>query len=144
MCFAWTRKELLAPDQPAPLINRKTRPTQNQVIASRLTFCFIVSSGCFFALFLAARLAFTFHRYGCRFDQLADCRALAHLKLHEVGRIIPRITGRTKVALGIVHPISATRPAKYNQANRRPESGEFLPANSKDAINSSRVGVSTP
>src|SRR5580704_1002651 len=93
-----------------PLIRRKARPTQNQAMISRWIFVFTgrFSSSCVFFF-----SAFTFHRHwalGGRgftavtldsFAGLAVGSAFAHFQLHEIGRIVPRITRRTKLAFGI-------------------------------------------
>src|SRR5258708_25225128 len=109
----------------APLISRKTRPTQNQASASRPIFSFIVNAGCFVALFFAACLAFMFHRYRRRFAQLAVCCAFSHFELHQVGGIISRVAGRTKVALGVIHCL--LQSGHRNVAERiRPEEAPNL------------------
>src|ERR1700719_1202646 len=98
----------------APLMSRNTSPTQNQAMISRRTFCSTVSfsgstfSRLAFSCFTSAFSTFTFHRYGRRFAQLADPRALPHLKLHEVGRIVSCVTRRTKVPFGVVHRFPQT------------------------------------
>src|SRR5580693_1857720 len=98
-----------------PLIKRKARPTQNHAIISRwiLVFTGRFSSSCVFFF-----SAFTFHRHwalGGRgftavtldsFAGLAVGGAFAHFQLHEIGRVVPRITRRTKLAFGIAEGLA--------------------------------------
>src|SRR5215813_5080462 len=97
-----------------PLTSTKMRMTQNQAMASRVTFCWVVRfSSDFFCLSGLAGLVFMRHRdwavglYGSGtfhaglFQKLPVRAALANFELHEVGRINARITRRTKRALGI-------------------------------------------
>src|SRR4029077_19286382 len=93
-----------------PLMSRKARPTQNHAMISRWIFVFTgtFTSSCVFFF-----SAFTFHRHwalGGRgvtavgLDNLAGPSALgafAHFQLHKIGRVVPRITRRTKLAFGI-------------------------------------------
>src|SRR5580765_7774661 len=82
----------------APLISRKTRPTQNQANISRRMVCLTVS---FFASDFTF-LAFMFHRHRRGFRELADADTLTNFELHQVGRIIPRIARSTEVATRVI------------------------------------------
>src|SRR5260370_10974073 len=110
-----------------PLMRRNTRPTQNHAITSRwiLVFTGKLASAC-----LVFFSAFTFHHHRplCgrgfvsismgSFAGFAVGSAFAHLKLHQIRRIVARITRRTKLAFGITN-----RAAHRRQRNIAQRSG---------------------
>src|SRR5579864_8870721 len=92
----------------APLISRKTSPTQNQEITSRRILAFTGAFSSFFFLSaftmhhnrMLCEPGFTFYctRRSARFSVRS---ALAYLQLYKVGRVNPRITRRTEAPFGI-------------------------------------------
>src|SRR5215813_770432 len=93
----------------APLMSRKARPTQNHATTSRQTFCSMVSCRSVFrpdfasgVFWLRAFLSFTFHHYRSMVGQFAEAGSFSYFQLHQIGRVVPRITGRTEIAFGII------------------------------------------
>src|SRR5215472_3245507 len=98
----------------APLISRKTSPTQNQAMISRWTFVFTGRlASAFSAFFVFSLSAFTMHHhrpfsgrgfaFHCNrsFRRFAFRIGPAHFQLHKIGRVNSRITRRTEPAFGI-------------------------------------------
>src|SRR5216684_1188291 len=95
-----------------PLISKKARPTQNQAMISRCKRLPIGSAGSFSASFCFFSV-FMLHRHGALglrgLAQIAGKRVarflvtFADFELHQVRRIIARITRRAKLSFGITH-----------------------------------------
>src|SRR5229473_8491428 len=127
----------------APLMSRKTRPTQNHAIISRWIFVptGTLASGFFFlsALTLSALLsAFTMHHHrrlcgpgsilycSRRSVQLPIGSGLAYLELYEIGRVNSRITRGTEPALGIGDGLFERRQGKVAERIRAKEFADFF------------------
>src|SRR5215469_4326712 len=100
----------------APLINRKTRPTQNQAMISRWIFVFtgrLASAFSFFVFSVFSLSGFTMHHHrpffgssfilycNRRYAQFSVRSGSANFQLHKIGRVNARITRRTETVFGI-------------------------------------------
>src|SRR5215470_11978289 len=99
----------------APLMSSTARTTQNQATTSRHTFCSLESGGSMFLLDFASGafclrffLTFTFHHHRSVVGQFAEARSLSYFQLDQIGRVVPRITRRTEIALGVVDGLAQT------------------------------------
>src|SRR5215831_13189796 len=97
----------------APLMSRKTSPTQNQAITSRWILVFTGTLASTFFVFSFSLSAFTMHHHrpfsgrGFAFHCNRSFRRFtvrirpAYFQLHKIGRVNPRITRRTEPVFGI-------------------------------------------
>src|SRR5690349_14384091 len=97
----------------APLISKKTSPTQNQAMTSRWIFVFTGRLASAFFVFSFSLSVFTMHHHrpfcGRGFSFYCNRRRarfsvgsrFAYFQLHKIGRVNARITRRAEPAFGI-------------------------------------------
>src|SRR5689334_14051319 len=126
----------------APLISKKTSPTQNQAMTSRWIFVFtgtFASAFFDFSVFsLFSLSAFTMHHHRpfsgpgftfyCNrsFRRFADRIGAANFQLHKIGRVNARITRRTEPAFGIGDGLLEGRKREIAEGIRAEEVANFL------------------
>src|SRR5262249_25905147 len=123
----------------APLISRKTSPTQNHAMISRWIFVFTGRlASAFFAFSVFSLSAFTMHHHRplcgrgfafyCNrsFRRLAVGIGPADFQLHKIGRVNARIARRTEPALGISDGLLEGRKGEIAERIRAEEFADFL------------------
>src|SRR5437763_1125072 len=123
----------------APLISKKTRPTQNQAMTSRWIFVFTGTfASVFFAFSVFSFSVFTMHHhrpfsgrgfpYHCNrsFRRFTGRIGHANFQLHKIGRINTRITRRAEPAFGISDGLLQGRKREIAEGTRAEEFADFL------------------
>src|SRR5690242_15078787 len=126
----------------APLISKKTSPTQNQAMTSRWIFVFtgtFASAFFDFSVFsVFSTSAFTMHHHrpfsgrGFPFHCNRSFRGFAvgigpaNLQLHKIGRVNPRITRRTEPVFGISDGLLEGRKREIAEGVRAEELADLL------------------
>src|SRR5690242_13047984 len=123
----------------APLISKKTSPTQNQAMTSRWIFVFTGTfASVFFAFSVSSFSAFTMHHhrpfsgrgftFHCNrsFRRFALRIGPANFQLHKIGRVNPRVTRRTEPAFGISDSLFEGRKREIAERVRAEEFADFF------------------
>src|ERR1700682_2137644 len=107
----------------APLTSRKIKPTQNQARISRRIFCSVErASSCS----LRGFLAFTCHRYDFFADAASARSAFPNFELHEIGRVVARITGSAERTIGVTDGLLQSGERNVTERIRAQETADFL------------------